>query len=138
MNRYFCALFCGAILTSTPVFAQSTTCGGTGPYADAILARVRELVTRTSPAADELRSTYHLPTALATDVQFVATDSICNAASVALMRILGRTTSGTRTWVIRIGASRYWVYDPTYTFSDMVSHVVFDTSWNGLTIIAQD
>lgn len=119
------------------VAAQPSVCGGTGPYAEAQLARIRALVTGTSTDADSLRASQSLLPTSSDSVVLVTDDSLCAAASQALRQTLGRLDAPVaRIWVIQIGASRYWVYDPRFRNSDEIVHAVFDTAWTNLSLIS--
>jgi hypothetical protein len=124
----------GASLLIGPT--ASAQCGPSGPYADQAIARVRRVVTGTSALSDSVRAAYKVPAAAAADVQFVVNDSICAVAGDALRGAAGRLDlPPAMTWVIQVGPTRYWVYDPRIKSVVDIIHGVFDTAWTHLSFI---
>jgi hypothetical protein len=116
--------------------AQVATCGGAGPYADAQLARVRAVVGGTSTLSDTVRASYNLPAISPSSVQWVTRDSVCALAASALRQTVNRLDVPLgRTWVIQVGPTRYWVYDPRFKSAIDVIHAVFDETWTNLSLI---
>ena len=86
--------------------------------------------------ADSVRAHYNLPTVSPDSVQLVANDSVCTVASRALRQALARIDAPiARLWVIQIGGTRYWVYDPRFKSAIDVVHGVFDAAWSNLNLI---
>lgn len=127
-----CGVFIGARLSH----AQAAVCGGADTYSTAQLTRIRQLLAGTDSVSASVRAGYRLPVVAASQVQLVANDSVCAVASNALRQTLDRTDLPlATTWVIRVGADRYWVYDVRIKSAIDVVHAVFDQSWTNLALI---
>ncbi len=116
--------------------AQGVTCGPMGPHAKAELAYVRRIVSGTSSGAVAVRATLKLPALDSLAVQLVTNDSVCTVAANALRQTMNRLDLPlSRTWVIQVGPTRYWVYDPRFKSAIDVIEAVFDDTWTNLSLV---
>jgi uncharacterized membrane protein len=116
--------------------AQAVTCGQAGPYADAQIAYLQQIVGGTSEGAAASRAAFHLQPASPSAVRLATDDSLCTVAANALRRTMNATELPlARTWVIQVGPTRYWVYDPRFKSVIDIIHAVFDESWANLSLV---
>jgi hypothetical protein len=76
-----------------------------------------------------------LPQAAASEVQIVQADSTCQQAAVALAAAWGSGSSSDNTWVIRVGSTRYVVFNLKQINARRIEGLIFDNNFNYLTAI---
>ena len=127
-----CVCLCALMVWAHPARAQSYTClPDTAERAVIEHDFVVDLVTGTDTAT---RNAYKLPSVSASKVSVVTTASVCRQAGAAYNATVanGRPPVSRTLVVIKVGTTRYVVFDPSEHAGEYHMQVVFDSHWSPL------
>jgi hypothetical protein len=130
--RVAVAILLGLVGIAGPLAAQTYTCQpATGSHALALKDYVVRL-TGGDPSLADTRDSYKLPATSASKVTVITTKSTCQAAAQAYHRATRGTTApaiSRSVVVVKVGTTRYVVYDPQERHGEYAITFVFDMSW---------
>jgi hypothetical protein len=107
------------------------TGGGVEPsYAALRVAYMVKLVTATDSAMSAKRQRYGLPTLQSSDVTLVTDEAICTRAARAYADIaLANPVTPVPVYVIRVGATRYYVSSPEVLAGEYSPQLIFSNTF---------
>jgi hypothetical protein len=117
--------------------AQTNACLSATPYTVHITAYLAQLMTRTDSIGSRARTGFNLPLVSPSAITFVVSDSICTAAANALVDAAGEPNEVPGpVWVLKVGTTRYIVFDGKHLVGDRDQQVVLDENLNFLVTIS--
>lgn len=115
-----------------PARVRRTSCWLPSQYTDRQVEIVRSLVIGTDSASDTFRSRTSLPLVATSDVQAVTDEAVC-ARAVSAHAAVTPVASGlsfTKVMVIRVGPTRYVVFDGYTKAGEFDTYAVYDENFN--------
>ena len=127
------ALMVGAV-APRPLAAQTVyTCGSpNGATPEAMLGGLKQRVSGTDATDSLWRASVNLPRTAASNVTFVAVDSICDAAARAVSALSSPAAPVARVWVIAVDSTRYVVFGAPRKENEYALSAVFDINFTWL------
>lgn len=113
--------------------AQTSTCMGPDDSTGTMLIEaLRYTATGTDANSVRIRQRIGIPQLASTDIALVTDERTCQKAVSTLSTQQGNTTAGRRVYVLRVGRTRYAVFDPG-GYSDNVAQWkpmwLYDSKW---------
>jgi len=112
----------------------SSTCSAEWTYTANFRNHIVGIVTGVDSASAASRAAFQLPAVSASDVYFVTDSTVCTRAAAAFTAEVtrDRSTAGGSLWVLRVGPTRYIVFDHKQQSGEFLDHYIFDSSFNYL------
>lgn len=132
LHGALCILLLSALLPNSA--RGATGCSAEWAYTTTFRNHVVSIVTGTDTASASNRTAFNLPAVAATEVYFVTDSTTCAQAATAFGRevALANGTPGPGLWVLRVGPTRYIVFDHRQASGEFLDQYVFDASFNYL------
>ena len=102
-------------------------CLPTGPTGENILDRVQSIVTHPDSGSRAARAALDLPPLAASEVQAVTNEEVCSKMASAHATV--QSTAPHPLFVIRVGATRYVVWDPTVRVGEFDAAFVYSSDY---------
>lgn len=125
-------------LRSHAADALATQCWTPLETSESLVSHLQEIVTATNPEGSALRDSLRLPATPAASVQVVTTDSICGIALTehSAIRQPPVGTILTRLLVVRVGSTRYVVWDGFSRAGEFDLFYIYDQNFQFLAALA--
>ncbi len=124
------------IIVALPAAGQGATCLAANAYSDHVMQNAASVASGADSVSARLRTAFHLPAVGTDQVTLVATDSICALAAAAFFGSFSSDNGTARpVWVLKVGTSRYIVFDGQHQVGGRDIQVVLDEDFNYLAAI---
>ena len=128
--RLLITALCAAGVSLAPSGLSAQGCAPSWSYSEAFRDRIVSIVTATDSGSARVRQAYSLPAVASAAVVFQTDSAVCAQAIAAFSAEVARYggTPGS-VWVLKVGPTRYIVFDHKQKTGEFYDHMVFDENF---------